>query len=76
MKRYFLALAALALTTLVVVNSRHVVKPVELGSKWEVTCVDNKTGKVLYHATGVEYPVSNVIRVDHNTTCFGKRLPK
>ncbi len=52
------------------------VKPVELGSKWEVTCTDTETGKVTYHAVGVEYPVSNFLPRNSRTVCVGRRLPK
>lgn len=51
-------------------------KPVELGSKWEITCTDTETGKVTYHAVGVEYPVSNFLPRNSRTVCVGRRLPK
>jgi hypothetical protein len=76
MKRQFLVLGVLAVATLAFVQSRLIAKPVELGSKWEITCTNTETGEVTYHATNVEYPVSNFLPRNSRTVCVGRRLPK
>jgi len=76
MKKFGLFLIAVSLGLVGAILTQPVKKPVELSSKWEVTCTDTITGQVVYHATNVEYPVSNFLPRNSRTVCVGRRLPK